>query len=344
LTVKIIHVGVGGWGLDWEQNVVSNVPGVERVAAVDASPEILATAQKTLGIPASRCFSSLSEAVASVEADAALITVPLPFHIPVVLEALELGVHALVEKPFAPTVADARMAVERADELGLLLAVSQNYRFFPASRMVREIVASGELGKVGSISVDFRKHVTREGGGHRHFTLPDPLLVDMAIHHWDLMRYLLADEPTALSCTTWNPGWSPFIENAAGAAVVEFAGGATVSWRGSWVSPSPATTWTGEWHMEFEQGEVIWQARGDHGWTGDDSVMVRRIGGKLEKRVLPPMPLYGRRGSLNAFAEAITARSVPVPDISGRNNLNTLDIAFTAVKSAAEGRRLEFGS
>ena len=34
MAVKVIHVGVGGWGLDWEQNVVSNVPSIERVAAV----------------------------------------------------------------------------------------------------------------------------------------------------------------------------------------------------------------------------------------------------------------------------------------------------------------------
>ncbi len=344
MAIKVIHVGVGGWGLDWERNVVSNVPSIERVAAVDASPAILVAAQEAVGIDPSVCFPSLTEAVANVEADAALITVPLRFHVPVVLEALQLGLHALVEKPFAPTVAEARSAVEAADSGGLLLAVSQNYRFFPATRTVRSIIESGELGSVGSISVDFRKHVTAAGGGHRHFTLPDPLLVDMAIHHWDLMRYLLDDEATAITCSTWNPAWSPFEQDAAGAAVVEFGGGATVSWRGSWVSPGEPTTWTGLWHMEFENGELIWQARGDHGWTGDDFVTVRPIGGKEEKRKLPKIALHGRRGSLNAFAEAVAENRLPEPNITGRNNVKTIELALASVESAASGRRVTLGT
>lgn len=344
MTVKIIHVGVGGWGLDWERNVVSKVPGVERVAAVDSNPEILAELQKRVGIPASRCFPSLAEATAAVEADAAVITVPLPFHIPVVLEAFELGLNALVEKPFAPTVELGAKAVARADELGLLLAVSQNYRFFPATQLAKAIVQSGELGKVGTVNIDFRKHVTREGGGHRHFTLPDPLLVDMAIHHWDLMRYVLGDEATAITCETWNPVWSPFEQDAAGSAIVEFGGGATVAWRGSWVSPAPSTTWTGDWHMEFERGEVIWRARGGDGSTAADSVIVRPINGKEEIRSLPKVPLNGRRGSLNAFAQAIAGKRAPDPDITGRNNLKTIELAYGAVASAATGRRIELGS
>ncbi len=344
MAIRIIHVGVGGWGLDWEQNVLSNVPSVERVAAVDTSPAILEALQTAVGIPASACFTSLTEAAASVEADAAVITVPLPFHIPVVLEALELGLHALVEKPFAPTVADAQRAVDAAQEKGLLLAVSQNYRFFPAVQVVREIITSGELGKVGSVTVDFRKHVTADNGGHRHFTLPDPLLVDMAIHHWDLMRHLIGEAATAITCETWNPLWSPFQHDAAGAAVVEFAGGAHVAWRGSWVSPGEPTTWSGRWHMEFDRGEVIWQARGDRETTDQDFVTVLPVGGKEERRAMPPVPLHGRRGSLNAFAEAVAGKRRPDPDISGRDNLGTIGLALAAVESAATGRRIILGS
>jgi predicted dehydrogenase len=339
VTLRIIHVGVGGWGLDWEQRVLPRVNTVERVAAVDASPEILKTAQESLGVPKSVCFTSLSEAVNAVEADAVLVTVPMKFHIPVALEALELGLHALVEKPFAPTVDEARTAVDLAEAKGLTLAVSQNYRFFPAPQAVREIVQSGELGEVGTVHVDFRKHVTREGGGHRHFTLLDPLLVDMAIHHFDLMRFVLGQEPTGITCRAWNPVWSPFEGDAAGAAVVEFDRGVVASWRGSWVSPAPSTNWAGEWHMEFEQGEVIWTARGDGGTTAADRVTIRPTGGKERTLDLPAMPLNGRAGSLSAFAEAVQSGALPEPDISGRSNLVTLAMAQSAVGSAAEGRR-----
>jgi predicted dehydrogenase len=344
LTVKIVHIGVGGWGLDWEKNAIPEVPGVERVAAVDASPAILEALQAETGIPATACFTSLADAVAATGAEAALITVPLPYHIPVVVEALELGLHAMVEKPFAPTLADARFAVNLAHNRKRILAVSQNYRFFPAVQAVRSIIASRELGRVGSVSIDFRKNVTRAGGGHRHFTLPDPLLVDMAIHHWDLMRYLLGEEATSITCETWNPHWSPFEQDAAGTAIVEFASGAHVSWRGSWVSPAPVTTWTGEWHMECELGELIWQARGDHGWTGDDRVTVRRTGQKPIDVDLSSLPLYGRRGSLGAFANAIATGTSLTPDISGAGNIGILELALAAVQSSATGQRVFLGS
>ena len=268
-----------------------------------------------------------------------LVTVPLKFHIPVALEALELGKHALVEKPFAPTVDEARQAVDLAEKQGLTLAVSQNYRFFPAPQAVRKLVASGELGAVGTVHVDFRKHVTREKGGHRHFTLLDPLLVDMAIHHFDLMRYVLDQEPTGITCRSWNPVWSPFEGDAAGSAVVEFERGMVADWRGSWVSPAPPTNWGGEWHMEFERGEVIWTTRGDLGTTANDRVTIRPAGGTERTLTLPDMPLNGRAGALTAFAEAIRTGNPLDPDISGRSNLMTLAMAQSAVGSAAEGKR-----
>jgi predicted dehydrogenase len=342
VALTLIHIGVGGWGLDWEKNVLPKVDTIERVAAVDADATILKALQTEVGIAPELCFGSLKDALAKVEADAVLVTVPLRWHIPVAIEALELGLHALVEKPFAPTIEEARQAIAVADKTGKTLAVSQNYRFFAAPRKVAEIVKSGELGAVGQANIDFRRHVTASAGGHRHFTLSDPLLVDMAIHHFDLMRLVLNQNPVNISCRTWNPSWSPFTDDAAGAAEVEFDGGAHVSWRGSWVSPGPTTNWAGEWKVEFEKGEVIWTARGDGGDQSLDSVLIRPDGGKEQKLTLAPLPQYGRRGSLAAFAKAI-ADGVE-PENSAKNNLLSLATAYGAVESAKIKQTVSLGS
>ncbi|CAN5668463.1 Gfo/Idh/MocA family oxidoreductase [soil metagenome] len=332
MALRLIHIGVGGWGLDWEKNVLPLVDTIERVAAVDASPAILKELQTEVGISPDLCFNSLPEALAKVQADAVLVTVPLKWHIPVAIEALELGLHALVEKPFAPTIEEARQAIAVAERNGKTLAVSQNYRFFSAPRAVAEIVKSGELGAVGQASVDFRRHVTASAGGHRHFTLADPLLVDMAIHHFDLMRLVLGQDPVNITCRTWNPSWSPFTDDAAGSAVVEFDGGAHVAWRGSWVSPGPETNWAGEWRVEFAEGEVVWTARGNPGDQTLDSVIVRPSGKPEKKLALSPLKLHGRRGSIASFAKAI-ADGVE-PENSAKNNLLSLASAYGAVESA----------
>jgi predicted dehydrogenase len=342
VALRLIHIGVGGWGLDWEKNVLPDVKTIERVAAVDAEPAILQALQKEVGISPDVCFGSLADALKVVEADAVLVTVPLRWHIPVAIEALESGLHALVEKPFAPTITEARQAIDVAQTQGKTLAVSQNYRFFSAPRTVAKIVKSGELGAVGQANVDFRKHVTASGGGHRHFTLPDPLLVDMAIHHFDLMRLVFGQDPVNVTCRTWNPVWSPFKDDAAGTAVIEFDGGAHASWRGSWVSPGQETNWAGEWKVELEKGEVIWTARGAGGDQSSDSVIVRPVGGPEKRIDLERLPLHGRRGSLAAFAQAI-ADGVE-PENSARNNLLSLATSYGAVESARTKNTVQLGA
>src|SRR5262249_18268894 len=199
------------------------------------------------------CYPTLAAAVNAVAADAVLITTQVGAHVPVAVEALEAGKHVLVEKPFAPSVAEARQAVEVAEARELVLMVSQNYRFFPAPRAVADLIASGELGAGGAFPVDLRRNATHPPGPAAHFALPPPLLVDMAIHHFDQMRLILGRDPRSVSCQTWNPPWSPFAGDATGTATVAFDGTAA-SWRGSWVSPGEQTAWAGEWRVECAGG------------------------------------------------------------------------------------------
>src|SRR5687767_5542359 len=158
--LRIVQVGMGGWGQNWAEIAIPRAGKVvEPVAWVDADPASLAAAGKALTLPADRLFSSLTAALEAVEAEAVLVTTTIAGHVPVALEALAAGKHVLVEKPFAPSVAEAERAVAAAAEAGLLMMVSQNYRFFPAARAAAALIASGELGAVGSIAIDFRRDV-----------------------------------------------------------------------------------------------------------------------------------------------------------------------------------------
>jgi predicted dehydrogenase len=332
--LRIVHVGLGGWGQDWEKNALPRAKEVEAVAWVDADPATLAAARRALRLPAKHCFPTLEAALEAVEAEAVLVTVPLAGHVPVALEAIAAGKHVLVEKPFAPSLAEARRAVEAAEARGVVLMVSQNYRFFPAPRAVAKLIAGGELGPVGAVAVDFRRHVG--AGSPRHSALANPLLVDMAIHHFDLMRMTLGQEPRLVSCQAWNPPWSPFEGDAAAAATVAFDGGAVVSWRGSWVSPGPKTNWGAEWRVECAEGEIDWTSRDDRGGVSGERATVRPLGGRARKLDLPEVRPYGRAGAVAAFAAAI--RTGTEPEASGRDNLGSLALVEAAVASAATGR------
>ncbi|HEX8598572.1 MAG TPA: Gfo/Idh/MocA family oxidoreductase [Chloroflexia bacterium] len=340
--LRIIQVGMGGWGRDWTKKVLQPAGEVALMACVDADPASLALARTKLDLPAGSYFESLAEALAAVDAEAVLITANLPGHVPLALEALRAGKHVLIEKPFAPSVAEAQQVVELAAERGRVLMVSQNYRFFPAVRVVRDLVRSGSLGEVGSVSVDFRRYANRAAReGHRHYTLHQPLLADMAIHHFDLMRAVLGQEPVEIACHAWNPVWSNFEEPAAAFATIRFDGGTVVSYRGSWVSPGPQTAWAGVWRMECAGGEITWTSRDNLG-ASVDRVTVRPLGKRARRLELPTNMQIDRAGSLQAFARAVATGEEP--ESSGRDNLGSINVVYAAIEAANLEAPVRIGS
>jgi hypothetical protein len=72
--LRIIQVGMGGWGRDWARVVLRPDDTVELAACVDADAASLALARRELDLPQGRYFGSLQEALASTEAEAVLIT------------------------------------------------------------------------------------------------------------------------------------------------------------------------------------------------------------------------------------------------------------------------------
>ncbi|GCE27347.1 oxidoreductase [Dictyobacter alpinus] len=333
MTLKVIQVGLGGWGQAWARDVVAKNKNVETTAWVEIDAPSLEAARKRLDLPAERCFTSLNEALDTVAADAVLVTASLPGHVPSARTALLANKHVLMEKPFAPTVAEALELVELAEERGLTLQISQNYRFAPAARAAAKAISEQKVGRLGNINIDFRRYDnTAPVAENRHYHIWEPLLVDMTIHHFDLMRLVIGQEPVQVICKTWNAAWSKYDEPAEGAMTITFDGGAVVNYRGSWVSTGPQTNWTGEWHMEGEKGELLWTGRGEL----PESVELRLLGEKkTEALELPTITNLDRAGSLAAFVTALETKTVP--ETSGRDNLKTLALMFAAIESAKTG-------
>jgi predicted dehydrogenase len=337
MPVRILQVGMGGFGRSWAEKVIPRVADVELVGCVDIDRAALESARAYTTLPADRCFLSLDDALEATDADAVLVTVTIPAHISVIMAALAAGKHVLVEKPFAPTLDEARRAVQVAAERGLVLMVSQNYRFFPAVRAVQRLVASGELGEPSSVQVDFRKYDNHAPPGERlHYVMPQPMLVDMAVHHFDLMRAVLGREPREVHAVSWNPPWSKYDDPPAAVATVRFEGDVVVSYRGSWLSSGQDTPWAGEWRVDFAEAEVTWASRkGGENDISADRVCVRRLDGTASEVRLPRIRHLDRAGSLQVFVDAI--RTGEEPETSGRCNLGTLALSLGAVESAAVG-------
>ena len=124
-------------------------------------------------------FSTVEEAIDATDPEAVLVTASLVGHVPAAEAALRSGRHVLIEKPFAPSVAEAESLVALADQQQRIVAVSQNYRFFPAVQTVRKMVADRDLGDLHAVEIDFRQFSGREGIAGPHHALAEPLLVQV---------------------------------------------------------------------------------------------------------------------------------------------------------------------
>lgn len=333
---RAIQVGLGNWGFSWAKDVIPMVKAIEPVAYVDANPDTLKRAQDELGIAPEMCFANLADAAASTKADLVIATLRTEAHFPVVEQALDLGLHVLVEKPFTSTMQEAHALVAKAKAKDRILMVSQNYRHHPAPIEVARMVANRTLGDVNLVSIDFRKHAPSVG--YRFWDIPDPLLADMSIHHFDLMRMVLGDNPRRVSCRTWNVEDSQFVHHPIGVATIEFEKGTIVSYRGSWMSGAQDTAWSGEWSMDCSQGEIFWASR-DQKITGSlpDIVRVTRMGKKAEEAKLGKPDYLDRAGALNAIADAIDTGVAPEFFSSGKDNIMSMALVRATVTSAANG-------
>ncbi len=300
---------------------------------VDSRATALAETKKLGVVDEDHCFTSLEAALDRVAAAAVLVTTDLPSHIPMVNQALEAGKHVLVEKPFAPSVAEAREAVDLAESLGLTLMVSQNYRFFPAPRAVQQLMREETLGKLLHIEVDFRRHSPPSGKpvtGHRNWD--QPLLVDMSVHHFDLLRALIGVEPTSVYCRTHNPGWAGFKDPPEASATIDFGDDLTVNYRGSWTHPGRKRSGpvNGEWSSKKVNS-------GGRAGTTSRPTLTTRPGFTITMRSAVRSPCR----TCNGLIAPVPSKPLSPPSRTGcsrrapgRENLGSLAVVHAAVESS----------
>jgi len=320
--IRVIQVGVGGMGSVWLQTV-QNAPDVTHAALVDVNPQALKAQAIECGKGTSHCYTDLATALEQEEADGLINVTPPQFHEQVCCAALKAGLPVLTEKPLSDSMASARRMVAAAEKAGKMLMVAQNYRYQAFAPTLRRLVASGDLGAPGQVQVSFAKGP--HFGGFRE-EMEHPLIVDMAIHHFDMLRYFLGADPIAVSGQSWNPSWSWFRGDASTALHFAFEGNVHASYTGSWCSTGAETSWNADWRIECEDGVYV---------ATNDVLYRAPTGEELRTVPLDPMPLSRQGYLLDAFRRAITEDIVP--ETTAADNLKSLGMVFGAVEAVSSG-------
>ncbi len=156
-------------------------------------------------------IATVHDSYGALLADPAIEAVynPLPnsLHAPWTIRALEAGKHVLCEKPFAATSAEAETMAQAARDADRVLMEAFHYRYHPLFARMREIITSGELGRVRHLEAHFCIPLWRRGDIRYRADLAGGGLMDTGCYTVHLLRHLAGAEPEVVrAAARWTRG------------------------------------------------------------------------------------------------------------------------------------------
>ena len=144
---QVLRMGIAGLGVASTQILppLAKLPHIKIAAAVDIRKEALGKFHEEYG---GETFDTVEEMCKSDKVDFVYIATPNELHAEHVITAAKHGKHVIVEKPMALSIEQCEAMNEAAENYGTKLLCGHTHSFDPPIRKIREIVSSGELGKL----------------------------------------------------------------------------------------------------------------------------------------------------------------------------------------------------
>ena len=257
--IRLGVIGIGNMGSEHCRNLISGaVPELRLTAVADLREERRIWARRNLP-EGTEIYSSGEELIhGSACCDAVLIAVPHYQHEPLSILAMQSGLHVLCEKPAAVMASQARRMLKTAEETGKTLALMFNQRTNCVYRAMREVLASGKLGRLKRMnwivtdwyrtqqyydSGSWRATWKGEGGG---------VLLNQCPHQLDLLIWLCG-MPSAVRAFTHEGKWHHIEVEDDVTAYLEFPDGAT----GVFVTSTADLPGTNRLELDCELGKLV---------------------------------------------------------------------------------------
>ena len=209
---------------------ISVLPYVKITAAADTRTDAL---QKFCETYKGEAFTSVAAMCESPNVDAVYIATPNQLHAEHVIAAAERGKHAIVEKPMALSIAECDAMNKAAEKHNIKLLCGHTHSFDPPIRKIREIVKSGELGKLCMINTwNYNEFMYRPRMKHELETSRGVVL-NQGPHHVDIVRLIGGGMVRSVRAMTgvwdkarqWEGSYTCYLEFADGTpATVVYSG------------------------------------------------------------------------------------------------------------------------
>ncbi len=277
-------------------------------------------------------YTDYSRLLDETRPDVVTVAVPTESHLSVALAAMKAGCHVLIEKPIAATEEEAQNLIEQAEALGRKLMVGHIVRFDPAVQALKQRLEDGELGRIFQVRC-------RRLGPFPARVRDVGVVIDLATHDLDMMRYVTGQEIVRLYAETEQEIHSDYEDILVG--TVRLVDGTIGVLDVNWLTPTKIRelTVTGERGMflvDHLTQDLYFYENAEANRERWDAISLLR--GVSEGRVIRyPLQKYEPlRAELEAFVRAVM-EDAPVP-VPGQDGLAALRLARALVRSGREGR------
>ena len=169
------------------------------VSLCDANEKMLALAQERFGVEKGNCFTDSEEFFAQKRADVLVIATQDRDHVWMCVKALALGYDVLLEKPVSPVESELYELLEAQKKYGGKVVVCHVLRYAPAFIKLKQIIDSGEIGRI--VSIDWTEQVAYWHQAHSFVRgnwsndeETSPMIMQKCCHDLDLLQYYVNDK------------------------------------------------------------------------------------------------------------------------------------------------------
>jgi predicted dehydrogenase len=306
---------------------IAQTANSEMTAIVSGSPANAKKLAAFYGIEHVYAYEQYDEMLRSGLVDAVYIALPNSLHADYAIRAAKAGIHALVEKPLAVTVAECEAMIAAADKAGVQLMTAYRLHTEPGTIEAIDMIRRGEIGEPRLFSSVFSFPVA--AGNHRlkaeHWGGP---LQDIGVYCVNAMRHLFQSEPTeVIAATAARPGDARFSE-------VEEMVSATLRFPGERLAHFIAS-FGGDDIDQYRVVGTSGQIEVSSGYRFDRPITVRLTkGGKTVEKAFPQYDHFSSQA--HYFSECILKGVRPEPD--GGDGLADVAIMRAIEESAKTGR------
>jgi predicted dehydrogenase len=321
--LKAAVIGVGAMGRN-HARVYAELDGVQLVGVADSNKDLANDAADKYRV---KSYASYQDLLAAEKPEVVSVAVPTAMHEEVGTAVLQAGAHALIEKPIASTVDEGKRLMALAEKVDRKLMIGHIVRFNPAMRALREKLKAGELGRIFQI-------VCRRVGPFPARIRDVGVVVDLAPHDIDVMRYLTGEEPQTVYAQTARRVHTEHEDLVFG--MLSFPSGMTGALEINWLTPTKVreTLVLGErgmFRVDDLTQDLYFFANADINselWSALGTIKGVSEGEMVRYPLRRYEPL---RAELEAFVDAVV-HGKPVP-VSGADGLEALRLAQALIES-----------